>query len=273
MVSGCTWGRREAAVNSVDLATTPENQVLPSVTVDSQGGTGEASSIKLTNIRELPVSSDGMVAAGYDGLVRWSPDGAYIAIHMSNLTAGSTQVQIVNAGTGQRVAVVNGYNLYWDTADPTAIIFTQHQYYGEPDYGSHEVTLKVKQSDLFKAGVFDEAKVSASVIGDSAGQTEVLDEPPSGSNETELTRQTPGGEFTFFTREAGETQPLYALKTGEPAERAVMLTGADVVVDAFDLTADGRRIVYKQVQGEKDEFGNRVVMGDQVKFYIADISY
>lgn len=273
LFSGCTWGRREAAVNSVDLATTPENQVLPAVTVDNQGGTGEVSSIKLTNIRELPVTSDGMAAAGFDGPVTWSQDDQHIAIQMSNLTAASTQVQIVNAGTGQREAVVGGYNLHWEEADPSSIIFTQHQYYGEPDYGSHEVKLKVSQSDLFKTGVFNEATVPSEVIGDSAGQEEVYEKQPTGGGSITQSKTTPDGRFVFFTKEMETAQPLYVLKIGEPEIQAALLTNADAIIGTFDLSADGRKIVYEQIQGQRDEFGNWAVANDQMKFYIASISY
>lgn len=273
LVSGCTWGKRKAAVDNVDLSTPPINQVFPSVTVDSQGGTGEVSLIKLTNLRELTVASDGMAAAGFDGSVTWSRDGQHIAIQMSNLTAASTQTQIVAADSGQRKAVVGGYNLHWDEANPEAIIFTQHQYYGEPDYGSHEVKLKVSQSDLFKTGVFNEATVPSEVIGDSAGQEEVYEKQPTGGGSITQSKTTPDGRFVFFTKEMTTAQPLYVLKMGEPESQAALLTSADATIGTFDLSADGRKIVYQQILGGRDEFGNWAVTGDQVKFYIADINY
>ncbi len=274
MVSGCTWGKRVADNQGPgNPGMTPSDTVVTATPVPEMSGTGEVSSIKLTNIRELTVASEGMAAAGFDGPVTWSRDGQHIAIQMSNLTAASTQVQIVSAGTGQREAVVGGYNLYWDTGSPEAIIFTQHQYYGEPDYGSHEVTLKVKQSDLFKAGVFNEAIVPSEVIADSAGQEEVYEKQPTGGGSITQSKTTPDGRFVFFTKEMTTAQPLYVLKMGEPESQAALLTGADATIGTFDLSADGRKIVYQQILGGRDEFGNWAVTGEWVKFYIADINY
>ncbi len=269
LIGGCTWGKREAAGDQLNPVITPGDQV----TTESLGGTGETGSIKLTNIRELPVSSEGMAASGFDGPVTWSRDGQHVAIQMSNLTAASTQVQIVNVASGQREAVVGGYNLHWDEASPESIIFTQHQYYGEPDYGSHEVILKVSQSDLFKTGVFNEKTVPSEVVGDSAGQEEVMEEQLNRGDEISLEQHTPDGKYSFFTKETLDAQPLFVFQMESSSGQAQLLTSADSIIGSFAISADGRKILYQKIQGQQDEFGNWAVTGDQVKFYIADINY
>lgn len=274
LIGGCAWWRRDAAENLADpwnLSAGPVDQAAPA---DDLGGSGEVDSIKLTNIRELPVSSEGLAATGFDGPVAWSRDGQYVAIQLSNMTAASTQVQIIKIADGQRQAVVGGYDLHWDPADPEAIIFTQHQYYGEPDYGSHEVTLRVRQNDLFAAKVFNDRTVPSQIVGDSAGQAEVAaEEIPPDQSGLVLTKKTPDGRFVFFTKETPSAQPLSVVKAGASEDRAVLVSEADAVVGAFDLSADGRRLIYQKIEGARDEFGNWGVTEDQSKFYIADINY
>ncbi len=272
--NGCSWGRRDAARDLNDPWDISVSQNVSVTPVAGLGGTGEAASIKLVNTREFPVSSEGLAATGFDGPVTWSRDSQHVAIQLSNMTVASTQVQIINVGNGQREAVVGGYDLHWDETIPGAIIFTQHQYYGEPDYGSHEVTRRVSQNDLFAARVFNESKVPSEIIGDSAGAEEVVpEEIPRGGDEIIWSKNTPDGRFTFFTKESPEAQPLYVLKIGDPEDPALLLTEAEAVIGSFDLSADGRKIIYQKIKGERDEFGNWSVTDDKMKFYIADINY
>jgi|GEM_PF-5382909 len=219
--------------------------------------------LRLENIRELPFSSDGMVASMYDGNLTWSPDGELVAIGMSNLTLASAQTQLVDVNSGERKAVVSGYNLHWDPEDPEKIIFTRHQYYGPPDYGSFEETISVNQSDLLAAGDFRD-DIPHEVIG--TGEITVTE-----GTGSENILQTAAWDDQEIIIKVVDGKPSLYLSPGGDSEIVNLLVSEDVIVDAFALNPAGDKIIYREVKTDLDELGNWEADDSNTRFLIADL--
>jgi hypothetical protein len=248
VASGCNWQRAKT-----DSASDEES--APAVAVDSV----ESSPVSLTNLRELEVSSDGLMATGYDGQLSWSPDGTLVAIGMSNQTLASTQTQLLEVATGRRVAVIGGYNVHWDENNSDRLIFVRHQYYGPPDYGSFEETVAISQTDLLRAEVFNE-DMSYEVI--SAGEIETGDMP------ADILQTAAWRNSEIQIRfENGQTN-LYFVGTDQ---KAVALLDPDKNYNAFALDPSEKRILIREVAGAADEFGNLDANDNNTRFLLADI--
>ncbi len=192
---------------------------------------------------EIEIDTSEMVAQNFDGPVIFSLDGKYVAIQMSNMTMGSSQVQIIDTDSGERKAIVSGYDLRWDETDPQKINFTQHEYLDAPDYGTQERILSVNEADLFAAGVFNEEDVPFEEIGiadlgsssSSAECSEVL------SDESIFCAQEIyDGEYVIFTREGDDGRAaMYVMPKDGDIEKAEVLVGnQDENVEYFDTYED-----------------------------------
>jgi hypothetical protein len=273
-LAGC--GRVAQAPENSQVALTPTESVsevsaTPAISVTAEPHTV----VHLANVRELPLSTEDMAASGFDGPVIWSDDGRLIGVEMSNMTLASSQIQLLDAASGRRRAVINGYNIRWDETDPGYLIFTQHQYYGPPNYGSHEVTLKVRQSDILSTGSFNEETVPFEKVTDDETGVGGFVRPGDtvlAGDDIVISKYTPNRQAIIFTKKEEEYQPLYWLETGQEAETATLLTAREAVIDYFDIAPSGDKLAYKKVSGETDEFGNFLVTEDKVKLLVADIT-
>jgi len=219
---------------------------------------------EIKNVRELSVTSEGLVASMYDGEISWSPDGEYIALGMSNQTLASAQTQIIDIESGERKAVVGGYNLFWDPEDSFRVIFSRHQYYGPPDYGSFEETVSVDQAELFANETFNEEmsyralSIDEIQIGDSELPADVLKSSAWGDGGEFLIKSTDGRPSLFRKDKDGNME---------------LMVAEDVIVDNFCLSPDGDRIIYRQIAGKLDELGNWEANDANTTFFVADLEY
>ncbi|MFC1618091.1 hypothetical protein ACFL2B_02320 [Patescibacteria group bacterium] len=260
---GCDWFEKPAGT-SLDQAEESETAGEPEAV--AQAG------LSLADESQLEVSSEELIAGSYDGPVVWSPDGRYAAIHMSNMTMGSTQVQIIDVETGERQAIVAGYDLHWNEDDPSKIVFTQHQYLNAPDFGSNEVILQVDQEELFANEIFNEEQVTTEEIGTSemgdnltlAGCLEALQ-----GEGIICARYTEDGEYIVLTQLSDGQPSLFIMPRDGDVENAVLLVPEGTIVDYFDLHDD--RIIYKKLTGEYDELENLLASDESTEFIIATL--
>ncbi|MFC1721967.1 hypothetical protein ACFL0Z_03580 [Patescibacteria group bacterium] len=263
---GCSWpGGGEPEVVIDEESETSDDVVLVT----------DLGEFALANREELVLDPSELVASEFDGFVDWSPDGKYLAINMSNMTLGSAQTMIVDADTGETKAVISGYNVRWDKKNPSDILFTRHQYYGPPDYGSYEESIRVNQDDLLAAEIFND-DVPHEVIGED----EIVVEGPGWLCEQVLDDEqiicsdyTADEKYIIFIMEKDGQTSLYAMPAvGNVETDALLLVDEGVVVDSFAFNPDKTEIVYKEVHGETDEYGNLEKTTDTTKFIKATIN-
>ncbi|EKD49518.1 MAG: hypothetical protein ACD_63C00115G0005 [uncultured bacterium] len=272
--AGCKlpWQKGKDDVENIGIVQNIETTSNTSVVRSDEGSL----QFSLGEGRGLNVSDEDMLAQEYDGKVRWSPKGDLISLGMSNLTAASAQTQVVDAQMGERKGFVNGYNFHWDSMDPSKVIFTQHQYYDAPTYGSHEVTVKVAEKDVLGKDVFTLEGLNYEVLHDSGPEGssfyEDKKEKVTSGEDISYTLDSPRGDYVgFVKKDSSDFEHIFMMMAGGDTSRASQLTSGNTANDYFDFSPDQKYIVYKEIGDKKDNFGNYDYSKENVKIKIADL--